>query len=224
LGLFLAGRGNGRLVTTGPFRVVRHPLYATWLWLIFPGIAVLCRSWLMLGVVPVGCAALKTFIGDEEEELDLRFGREYETYRREVNRIFPSILCKHRRRKMTRLPKEVKEAWDNREGAIILTTVDEKGTPNSIYATCVKRIAEDKFVVADNFFSKTRANILGGSTGSILYITAEGKAYQMKGPLAYYTDGAVFDGMKTWLDPKFPGIAATVLTVEAVYRGAEQLT
>ena len=124
---------------------------------------------------------------------------------------------------MTALPEVVKTAWDNREGAIILTTVDEKGTPNSIYATCVKRTADDKVVVADNYFSKTRANILGGSPGSILFITAEGKAYQVKGSLTYCKEGAVFDDMKEWLDPKFPGVAATILTVEQVYSGAERL-
>ena len=124
---------------------------------------------------------------------------------------------------MTVLPEEVKEAWDNREGAIVLTTVDERGIPNSIYATCVKKITEDKLVIADNYFSKTRANILGGSPGSILFITGEGKAYQVKGALEYCTDGPIFEDMKKWLEPKYPGIAATVLVVEKVYSGAEQL-
>lgn len=124
---------------------------------------------------------------------------------------------------MATLPEAVKEAWDNREGAIVLTTVDKMGTPNSIYATCVKQIAGDKLVVADNYFCKTRANVIGGSTGSILFITGEGKAYQVKGALEYCTEGPVYDDMKKWLDPKYPGIAATVLTVENVYTGAEQL-
>ena len=124
---------------------------------------------------------------------------------------------------MTVLPEEVKEAWDNHEDAIVLTTTDKTGTPNAIYATCVKRIADDKLVVADNYFSKTRANILSGSSGSILFITSEGKSYQVKGSIEYCTDGSVFDDMKKWLDPKYPGVAATVLTVENVYSGAEQL-
>jgi len=89
---FLAARRNGALVTTGTFRIVRHPLYATWLWLIFPGIALLCRSWLALGVVPVGYATFRAFIKYEEDELERRFGREYETYRWRVNQIFPRIF------------------------------------------------------------------------------------------------------------------------------------
>lgn len=92
VGWFLAVHGKGALVTTGPFRIVRHPLYATWLWLIFPGLALLCRSWLALGVVPLGYATFRAFIKREEDELERRFGREYETYRRRVNQIVPRIF------------------------------------------------------------------------------------------------------------------------------------
>mgnify|MGYP006419727239 CR=1 FL=1 len=92
IGWFLAANRKGALATTGPFRIVRHPLYATWLWLIFPGIALLCRSWLALGVVPVGFVAFKAFIKDEEDEVERRFGRDYEMYRWRVNQIVPRIF------------------------------------------------------------------------------------------------------------------------------------
>ncbi len=92
LGWFFAARKEGSLVTTGPFGLVRHPLYATWLWLLWPGIALLCRSWLALGVVPVGYMAFKAFIRHEEDELERRFGREYETYRWKVNQIVPPFV------------------------------------------------------------------------------------------------------------------------------------
>lgn len=92
VGWFFSAHGTSTLVTTGPYRVVRHPLYATWLWLIFPGIALLCRSWLVLGVVPVGCITFRAFIKHEEDELERRFGREYETYRWNVNQIIPRIF------------------------------------------------------------------------------------------------------------------------------------
>ena len=91
VGWFLSAHRNGALVTTGPFRVVRHPLYAIWLWLIFPGIALLYHSWLVLGIVPVGHATFRAFIKREEDELERRFGHEYETYRREVNQVVPSV-------------------------------------------------------------------------------------------------------------------------------------
>jgi len=95
----LVGQRKGELVTTGAYRIVRHPLYATWLWLILPGIALLGRSWFMLGVVPIGYAVFKAFIKDEEDELERRFGREYKAYRKEMNQIFPSILTAASRRR-----------------------------------------------------------------------------------------------------------------------------
>lgn len=91
LGWLLAAERKGALATTGPFRIVRHPLYATWLWLIFPGIVLLCRSWLALGIVPVGYVSFKVFIKYEEEELARRFGRDYARYRCRVNQIVPRI-------------------------------------------------------------------------------------------------------------------------------------
>ncbi len=124
---------------------------------------------------------------------------------------------------MTHLPETVLQAWENREGPIVLTTVDAQGAPNAIYATCVRKTAPDTLVVADNFFSKTKANILSGSQGSLLFITQEGKSYQLKGRIEYHTEGAVYDAMKQWNPEKLPGHAAAALKVERIYAGAEQL-
>ncbi len=124
---------------------------------------------------------------------------------------------------MTVLPATIRSAWETRQGPIVLATVDAQGIPNIIYATCVKMYDEGLLVVADNFFSKTRANILAGSQGSLLFITDEGKAYQLKGTIAYETEGAYFDDMKTWLDAKLPGHAAAVLQVQEAYSGATKL-
>lgn len=124
---------------------------------------------------------------------------------------------------MAALPEAVSKAWDNREDAIVLTTVDAEGNPNAIYATCVRRFSEDTLVVADNFFNKTRANILSGSKGSLLFITKEGKSYQVKGHIEYHTKGAVFEDMKQWNPTKLPGHAAAALKVEHVFSGGEQL-
>ena len=124
---------------------------------------------------------------------------------------------------MPQLPKAVSEAWDQHEGPIVLTTVDANGMPNSIYATCAAKFDESHLVVADNFFNKTRANIEAGSKGSILFITGEGKAFQVKGSLDRQEAGAIFDDMKCWNPEKLPGHAAAVLTVEEVYSGGEKL-
>ncbi len=124
---------------------------------------------------------------------------------------------------MTQLPDIVSQAWEQREGPIVLTTVDREGTPNAIYATCVSKFGEDTLVVADNFFNKTRANILAGSKASLLFVTKEGKSYQVKGRLEYHTEGPVFDAMKQWNPEKLPGHAAAALKVEQTFSGGEQL-
>lgn len=124
---------------------------------------------------------------------------------------------------MAILPDTVSKAWDDRKGPVVLTTVDAAGTPNSIYATCVSKFGEERLVVADNYFSKTRKNIQAGSRGSLLFITNEDKAFQIKGSIEYHTDGEVFDDMKKWNPAKHPGHAAAALKVEEVYSGAERL-
>jgi len=124
---------------------------------------------------------------------------------------------------MAVLPEAVSEAWEDREGAIVLTTVDAQGKPNAIYATCVRKFDESTLVVADNFFNKTRANILSGSKGSLLFITKAGKSYQVKGSIEYHTEGALYEDMKQWNPTKLPGHAAAALKVEQVFSGGEQL-
>jgi predicted pyridoxine 5'-phosphate oxidase superfamily flavin-nucleotide-binding protein len=124
---------------------------------------------------------------------------------------------------MTALPHIIDQAWKDHEGPIVLTTVDATGTPNAIYATCVRKTGQDTWVIADNFFNKTRANILSGSKGALLFITKEGKSYQIKGRIEYHTEGQVFDHMKQWNPSKLPGHAAAALQVEQVFSGGEQI-
>lgn len=124
---------------------------------------------------------------------------------------------------MKTIPETVQKAWADREGPIVLATVDAAGIPNAIYATCVQMHGDDAMVVADNYFHKTRANIAAGSRGALLFITKEGKSYQLKGRFAYHTAGPVFDAMKQWNPVRLPGVAAAVLQVEEAYTGAEQI-
>jgi len=125
---------------------------------------------------------------------------------------------------MAKIPGVASEAWEQREGAVVMSTVDSKGIPNTIYVTCVQKIADDTIVIADNKLHKTKANIHAGSKASLLYITKEKKAYQLKGSVDYQTAGPIYEDMKNrWLDKKYPGNAAVVLTVEEVYTGAEKL-
>jgi len=125
---------------------------------------------------------------------------------------------------MAKLPEIASQAWENREGPVVLTTVDSKGTPNSIYVTCVRKSSDEEIVVADNKMHKTQANILAGNPVSLLYLSKERKAFQLKGSVEYRTSGKEFDEMKNgWLDKKYPGNAAVIFHIEEVYSGAEKL-
>jgi hypothetical protein len=124
---------------------------------------------------------------------------------------------------MDLLPKEVTNAWDNREGAVVLTTVSEDDLANSIYATCVGLYKNKYIVIADNFFDKTRKNILVNSNGAVLFITKDKKAYQVKGSLKFHYCGEFFEFMKSWNPKPHPGHAAAVLIPEKVYSGAQEI-
>ena len=92
-----------------------------------------------------------------------------------------------------------------------------------IRVACVKRIDDERILIANNYFHKTLDNILSGSTGSLLFIAPEREAYQIKGTLGYHTEGDIYDDMKAWLDPQFAGVGAVVLTVTEIYYGAEKV-
>ena len=124
---------------------------------------------------------------------------------------------------MAVLPEKVSKAWEDREGPIILTTVNVDRIPNAIYATCVSKFSEDTIVIANNYFSKTLENIFAGSKGSLLFITKEKKSYQIKGSIEYHKEGSLFEDMKKWNPKQHPGHAAAALKVEEVYTGAEKL-
>ncbi|MBN1675187.1 MAG: pyridoxamine 5'-phosphate oxidase family protein [Kiritimatiellae bacterium] len=125
---------------------------------------------------------------------------------------------------MAALPAAVKEAWEQREGPVVLATVNTEGQPNIIYVSCVSLYGDERLVVADNYFDKTRKNIEAGSKGAALFMTKDKKPYQLKGQLEYHRAGPVFDDMKKWNPPKHPGHAALALVVEEVYSGAKRVS
>ena len=125
---------------------------------------------------------------------------------------------------MASLPQVVREAWEDRDGPVIMATMSADGVPNIIYVGCVGAFSDDRLVVADNYFDKTRKNLVNGSRrGALLFRSKAGKAYQVKGTFEYHTAGEVFDHMKTWNPPKQPGHGAAALGVETVYSGAERI-
>jgi protein-S-isoprenylcysteine O-methyltransferase Ste14 len=80
------------LVTTGPYRLVRHPIYLG-LALLATGQALAFGSWPALLIVP--CWIVPTFIWRaraEEKLLSRTFGERYAVYRQRTRLIFPYLL------------------------------------------------------------------------------------------------------------------------------------
>ena len=78
-----------QLRTSGVFALVRHPVYSAWILFVYPGLALLLRSWLMLVAPLLGYCIFKTLIRREDEYLDQRFGQAYRDYRARVPELIP---------------------------------------------------------------------------------------------------------------------------------------
>ena len=124
---------------------------------------------------------------------------------------------------MSALPQAFLDAWQQREERMILTTVNTNGEPNAIWVLCVKKLDDQRILIANNSFHKTLENIHSGSTGALLFIAPQREAYQIKGTLEYFTEGPVYEDMKTWLDAKFAGVGALILNIKSIYYGADKV-
>ncbi len=85
------GRRDGRLVTTGLYAVVRHPLYASSILLILPGVMLMLRSWLLVPLPVVAYIAARVFLPAEEARLRRRFGEAFEDHRRRTPLLIPRL-------------------------------------------------------------------------------------------------------------------------------------
>ena len=68
------------LITTGPYAVVKHPLYTGVALLVLPGAGFLFGTWLWAFVGVVLYLSSRTFAGEEEAELAERFGTGWTRY------------------------------------------------------------------------------------------------------------------------------------------------
>jgi protein-S-isoprenylcysteine O-methyltransferase Ste14 len=85
----LTGFSKGKLVTTGAYGVARNPIYASATFFILPAIALLTLTWVYVVVSVFLYAGVMIFIGDEERQLKMAFGKQYEDYMARVDRLVP---------------------------------------------------------------------------------------------------------------------------------------
>jgi protein-S-isoprenylcysteine O-methyltransferase len=80
-----------KLVTSGPFRLVRHPLYsaAIVLWL---SAALGTLNWLLLALWPLFIAIVVSIpVREEEKLLRGKFGKAYDEYARDTGQLVPKL-------------------------------------------------------------------------------------------------------------------------------------
>jgi protein-S-isoprenylcysteine O-methyltransferase Ste14 len=83
-------RKEHTLVTSGPYRYVRHPFYLAYFVAVLGG-SLVAANWFIFasGLVPCGFLIARTSI--EEEKLIERFGDTYEEYMRQTGRFLPRL-------------------------------------------------------------------------------------------------------------------------------------
>ena len=84
-------RPDSQLVTRGPYRWVRHPLYTVG-FLSFFGFFLLTGSWVILLGVLLTIPFLILRTPQEEEHLIQRFGNDYRTYMQRTGRFLPKLF------------------------------------------------------------------------------------------------------------------------------------
>jgi protein-S-isoprenylcysteine O-methyltransferase Ste14 len=81
-------RQSHALITEGPYRKMRHPMY-TALFSFFVGLALVSASWLIVILVVAAILVLYARIGKEEAMMIEQFGDEYYAYMRRTGRFLP---------------------------------------------------------------------------------------------------------------------------------------
>ena len=76
------------LITTGPYRLIRNPLYAAG-GLVFTGLGLVAASWFLIGGAGLALVLVRLRLPKEEAQLEARFGEEYRDYARRTGRFLP---------------------------------------------------------------------------------------------------------------------------------------
>jgi protein-S-isoprenylcysteine O-methyltransferase Ste14 len=82
--LILTNVPQGRLITRGPYSLVKHPLYTAVALLVIPWIGFLFDTWLGLVIGIILYIGSRLFSPEEEESLSKAFGPAWDMYRENV--------------------------------------------------------------------------------------------------------------------------------------------
>jgi len=87
-------RKEHELVTSGPYRWVRHPLYSVGT-MLFLSFALMASNWFIALATMLGLAMLMVRLPKEEKNLIENFGDEYRNYMKRTGRFIPKLRATH---------------------------------------------------------------------------------------------------------------------------------
>ena len=73
-----------KIITTGPFAFMKHPLYTSMALLVLPGVGLVLDTWVGFAIGAVLYIASRIFSGGEDQFLEQLFTEAYLTYRSRV--------------------------------------------------------------------------------------------------------------------------------------------
>jgi len=80
---------ESRLCTRGPFRFVRHPMYAAWISLIAPGLVLILNRWSCILWLAALHPLWHMLVRREEHAMERHFGARYRRYAARTGRFLP---------------------------------------------------------------------------------------------------------------------------------------
>ena len=81
---------NHKLVTTGPYAYVRHPLYMGMIgWAV--SLSLLTANWIFVAVCALSIAGVVGRVPKEEQMMIEAFGDDYKAYMQRTGRFFPKL-------------------------------------------------------------------------------------------------------------------------------------
>jgi len=83
---------HDQLCTSGPYRFVRHPIYAGGIFLGSIGVVMIFNSWVILPLPVLMFVLYSILVRKEEAMMMAVFGEEYKKYAAHTGRLFPRIL------------------------------------------------------------------------------------------------------------------------------------
>lgn len=117
------------------------------------------------------------------------------------------------------IPKKVEDVL--KQASLVWVGTCSEETPNVNIVHFFKIIDDDKILLADNYFNKTRKNIEKNPNVAVTVKSPEESiAYELKGFAEICTEGEIFKEMKEWVhseEESLPAKAAVVVKIEKIY-------